>query len=64
MTFTNKIHELQEKYPQDVILIKNGIFFVAVGNDALFLNEKLKLKCTCFESAENYINNMKKQKRF
>ena len=71
MTFSNKIFELQGKYPKDVILIKNGIFFVAVGKDALFLNEKLKLKCTCFgneickvgflvKSAENYINNMKK----
>ena len=71
MTFSNKIYELQGKYPQDVILIKNGIFFIAVGRDALFLNEKLKLKCTCFgneickvgflvKSAENYINNMKK----
>lgn len=71
MTFSNKIYELQRRYPQDVILIKNGIFFVAVGRDALFLNEKLKLKCTCFgneickvgflvKSAENYINNMKK----
>lgn len=71
MTFSNKIFELQGKYPKDIILIKNGIFFVAVGKDALFLNEKLKLKCTCFgneickvgflvKSAENYINNMKK----
>ena len=71
MTFSDKIFELQCKYPHDVILIKNGIFFVAVGKDALFLNEKLKLKCTCFgheickigflvKSAENYINNMKK----
>ena len=71
MTFSNKIYQLQGRYPSDVILIKNGIFFVAVGKDALFLNEKLKLKCTCFgneickvgflvKSAENYINNMKK----
>ena len=71
MTFSDKIFELQCKYPHDVILIKNGIFFVAVGKDALLLNEKLKLKCTCFgneickigflvKSAENYINNMKK----
>ena len=71
MTFSSKMDELQKKYPEDVILIKNGIFFVAVGRDALFLNEKLNLKCTCFgnevckvgflvKSAEKYINNMKK----
>lgn len=70
MTFSNKIFELQEKYPQDVILIKNGIFFVAVGKDALFLNKELKLNCTCFgnqickvgfleKSSESYINRMK-----
>ena len=72
MTFSDKIFNLQKKNPNDVILIKNGIFFVAVGKDALFLNEKLKLKCTCFKnkickvgflvkSAEKYINIMKEQ---
>lgn len=71
MTFSNKIFELQEKYPQDVILIKNGIFFIAVGKDALFLNKIINLKCTCFgneickvgflvKSAELYIEKMKK----
>ena len=69
MTFSNKITELQRKYPKDAILIKNGIFFVAVGKDALFLNKELNLKCTCFgnqvckvgflvKSAESYINKM------
>lgn len=70
MTFSDKIFELQKKYPKDVILIKNGIFFVAVGKDALFLNNELGLKRTCFgketckvgflvKSAESYINSMK-----
>lgn len=70
MNFSDKILELQEKYPSDIILVKNGIFFVAIGRDALFLSEKLKLKCTCWKSemckvgflvrsAENYIKTMK-----
>ena len=69
MSFSDKIFELQRKNPNDVILIKNGIFFVAVEKDALFLNEKLKLKCTCFKnkickvgflvkSAEKYYKNL------
>ena len=72
MTFSDKVFELQKENPQDVILIRNGIFFVAVGKDAVFLNEKLKLKCTCFKkgickvgflvkTAEKYIKKMKEE---
>lgn len=72
MSFSDKIFSLQRKNPNDIILIKNGIFFVAVGKDALFLHEELKLNCTCFrnntckvgflvKSAEKYISKMKEQ---
>lgn len=50
MTFSDKILELQKENPNEVILIKNGIFFVAVGKDAILLNQKLNLKCTCFKN--------------
>ena len=39
---------LQEKNNQRVVLIKTGIFYIATGKDAIFLNKVLKLKCTCF----------------
>lgn len=72
MTFSDKILELQKENPNEVIFIKNGIFFVAVGKDAILLNQKLNLKCTCFKneickvgflvkSAEKYIKKMKEE---
>ena len=72
MSFSDKIFSLQSRNPNDVILIKNGIFFVAVGKNALFLHDELKLNCTCFKdntckvgfpvkSAEKYICKMKEQ---
>ena len=30
------------------MLIKTGVFYIATGKDAIFLNNVLKLKCTCF----------------
>ena len=30
------------------MLIKTGVFYIATGKDAIFLNKVLKLKCTCF----------------
>ncbi len=38
MKFTNEIEKLQKKYAGTVILVKNGIFFVGVGKDAIILN--------------------------
>ena len=40
---------LQKKNKDKIVLIKAGIFYIAVGKDAVFLNEQLKLKCVCFK---------------
>lgn len=39
---------LQEKNNQRIVFIKTGVFYIATGKDAIFLNKVLKLKCTCF----------------
>lgn len=49
MKLTEKIEKLQEKNKGYVILIKSGIFFIAVGKDAVILNEQLGLKTTCIK---------------
>ena len=49
MKFTNEIEKLQKKYAGTVILVKNGIFFVGVGKDAIILNRELGLKVTCMK---------------
>lgn len=47
MSFSTMLELLQEKNNQKVVLVKSGIFYIATGKDAIFLNKVLKLKCTC-----------------
>ena len=48
VSFSTMLELLQEKNNQRVVLIKTGVFYIATGKDAIFLNNVLKLKCTCF----------------
>lgn len=48
MSFSTMLELLQEKNNQRVVLVKSGIFYMATGKDAVFLNKVFKLKCTCF----------------
>lgn len=41
------IEELQEK-TAGIILMKNGMFYIAVGADAIILSNEMGLKRTCF----------------
>ena len=70
MKFVEMCERLQEDLRGTVILVKNGIFFVAVGKDAIFLNEKMGLKRTCMreklckvgflvKSADKYMEKLK-----
>lgn len=45
-----KMEELQKENSGTIILVKNGIFFVAIGKDALTLHNELGLKLTCMRS--------------
>ena len=47
MKFVQEIEILQKENEGTIILAKNGIFFVAIGKDAIILNEELGLKLTC-----------------
>lgn len=50
MSFSNMINILQEKNKGKIVLVKLGAFYVAVGQDAVLLHDKLNLKCNCFKN--------------
>lgn len=49
MKFVNIMENLQKQSPGKIILVRNGIFFVAIGKDAIILSEKIGLKRTCMK---------------
>ena len=50
MSFSSMMEILQEGNKGKIVLIKLGAFYVATEKDAVFLHEKLELKCTCFKN--------------
>lgn len=48
MKLQEGILELQKKYPDYIILVKNGLFYNATGKDAIILSQKYKLVKICF----------------
>ena len=66
MKLVEEMEKLQKQYYGTIILVKNGIFFVAIGKDAIALHNTLGLKLTCMKpelckvgflvkNVENYI---------
>lgn len=49
MKYTELLEKLQNENKEHIILVKNGIFFVAIGKDAIALNELLELQLTCMK---------------
>lgn len=52
MSFSNMLEILQEKNKGKIVLIKLGVFYIATGADAVYLNKQFKLKCICFKKGE------------
>ena len=52
MSLSNMLEILQEKTKGKIVLIKLGVFYVATGADAVYLNKQFKLKCICFKKGE------------
>ena len=48
MKLNEKIKILKENAKEEILLVKSGNFYIAVGDDAIFLSKLLNLKCTCF----------------
>lgn len=49
MSFSTMLEILQEKNKDSIVFIKTGVFYIATGKDAVFLNNVFKLKCICFK---------------
>ena len=47
MKLTELIEKLQKENEGHIILMKSGIFFIAIGKDAITLNELLGLQLIC-----------------
>ena len=67
----DEVEKLQKENEGSIIIAKNGIFFVAIGKDAIILNEELGLKLTCMrkelckvgflvKNVEKYIEKLEK----
>ena len=49
MSFSQMINILRQKHKEEILLINAGAFYIAIEEDAVLLNNKLKLKCSCFQ---------------
>lgn len=49
MSFSKMVEMLRGKNKGKIVFINAGAFFIAVEEDAVLLNNKLKLKCSCFQ---------------
>ena len=49
MKMVEEMEKLQQENAGSIILVKNGIFFVAIGKDALTLHDEIGLKLTCMK---------------
>lgn len=49
MKFIERVEQLQKENEGSIVIIKNGIFFIGIGKDAIILNKILGLKLTCMK---------------
>lgn len=49
MSYSQMINILRQKDKEEILLINAGAFYIAIEEDAVLLNNKLKLKCSCFQ---------------
>lgn len=49
MSFSEMVKILKEENKGKILFINAGMFYIAVEEDAVLLNSKLKLKCSCFK---------------
>lgn len=49
MAFSQMLELLKKKEKGNIVFVKLGTFYIAVGEDAVLIHKKLDLKCTCFK---------------
>lgn len=49
MSFSQMFDLLKKKEKGNIVFVKIGTFYITVGEDAVLIHKKLKLKCTCYK---------------
>lgn len=49
MSFSQMVKILKEENKGKILFVNAGAFYIAIEEDAVLLNSKLKLKCSCFQ---------------
>ncbi len=49
MGYSEMIEILQKRHKEQIVLCRNGNFYIAIGKDAILLNKILGLKLTCMK---------------
>ena len=49
MRFTEAVETLQKQNPGTIVFVKNGIFFAALGKDAVALSDETRCSLNCAE---------------
>ena len=49
MSFSQMLDLLKKKEKGNIVFVKIGTFYITVGEDAVLIHKKLKLKCTCYK---------------
>lgn len=49
MKYTDLLEKLQKENKEHIVLMQSGIFFVAIGKDAIELNRTVGLQLTCMK---------------
>ena len=73
MSFSQMLEILKKREKGNVVFVRVGTFYIAVGEDAVLMHKKLDLKCTCFKtnickvgfpilSLDRYVNKLNKSK--
>ena len=50
MSFSQMLEILKKTEKGNIVFIRVGTFYIAVGEDAVLMHKKLDLKCTCFKT--------------
>ncbi len=49
MGYSQMVDILRKEHKNEIVFVRAGAFYIAVEEDAVFLNNKLKLKCSCYK---------------
>lgn len=49
ISYSQMVDLLRIEHKNEIVFVKAGAFYIAVQEDAVLLNKRLKLKCSCYK---------------